>query len=85
MEYFVKAAVLCGILNNMAAICKGICEEYKTSGISMNLKYRQGQKRCTICGIFMDYNGNRCPCCKIPLRTKARNRLSKLKRKNSYQ
>ena len=69
----------------MAARCKGVCEDYRILGISMNLKYQQGQKRCTICGIFMSFDGNRCPCCKMVLRTKARNRLAKLKRKTGYQ
>jgi uncharacterized paraquat-inducible protein A len=52
----------------------------------MKPKYQEGQKRCTFCGIFMDFEGSRCPCCRITLRTKARNKLSKIKRlENIYQ
>ncbi|MEX0861992.1 hypothetical protein [Nitrosopumilus sp.] len=67
----------------MAATCKGICQTFKSIGTSMKLKYQEGQKRCTFCGIFMDFEGDRCPCCRITLRTKARNRISKLNRLES--
>jgi len=64
----------------MGVSCKGICERYKSMGVSMQFKYQEGQKRCTSCGIFIECDGVRCPCCHMKLRTNARNRLSKIKR-----
>ncbi|AJW70239.1 hypothetical protein [Nitrosopumilus adriaticus] len=69
----------------MPAICRGVCHKYKSSGVSMQFKYQEGQKRCSFCGIFMVYNETRCPCCHTILRTKARDKLSKLKYKTNYQ
>ena len=64
----------------MAASCKGICDRYKSIGITNQFKYQEGQKRCSSCGIFIECECVRCPCCHIVLRTKARNRISKTKR-----
>ncbi|KAF6245492.1 hypothetical protein C6989_03430 [Nitrosopumilus sp. b2] len=70
----------------MTAVCKGICDTLKSTGIAMKLKYQEGQKRCTLCEVFIDCKGNRCPCCRIRLRTKSRSSRSKLKRTNrNYQ
>ena len=69
----------------MATSCKGICEMFKGDGTSMRLKYQEGQKRCSYCEIFLKVSGLRCPCCKTILRTKARNRFSKIKRQNNFQ
>ena len=76
MEFFVGIVVFCGIMSKMAASCKGMCEEYKSQGITMKEKYQQGQKRCTYCGLFLTCKGPRCPCCKTILRTKPRGRSS---------
>jgi len=60
--------------------------KYKSTGTAIQLKYQEGQKRCSFCGIFMECDGVRCPCCNMILRTKARNKLSKIKRlTNNYQ
>ncbi|NND87250.1 MAG: hypothetical protein HKM23_08035 [Nitrosopumilus sp.] len=70
----------------MAATCRGVCYRYKSIGTAMQLKYEKGQKRCSFCGIFIDCEDVRCPCCHTVLRTKARNRLSKVKKlKSAYQ
>ena len=61
----------------MGVACKGVCEMFKSTGISMKLKYQEGQKRCSHCGVFLKFGGIRCPCCRTILRTKARNRNSK--------
>lgn len=60
----------------MCPACKGICESFKASSISYKFRYDQGQKRCTFCDIFIEFNGIRCPCCGCPLRIKARTRNS---------
>ena len=67
----------------MVLVCKGICEDYQSKGILMKFKYNKGQKRCTCCGLFLNVEGPRCPCCKTKLRTKPRNSLSRIKR--AYQ
>jgi len=69
----------------MAATCKGICDMYKSVGTAMQFKYQEGQKRCSFCGIFIECEGVRCPCCHMVLRTNARNRNSKIKRLDNYQ
>ena len=69
----------------MAATCKGICDRYKSEGTAMKLKYQEGQKRCSFCGIFIECKKARCPCCSIILRTNARNRRSKIRKFEDYQ
>jgi len=55
--------------------CKGVCLKYKVKkprfqGIG---RYASGHKRCSTCEIFLDWDGNSCPCCHFSLRTKPRN------------
>jgi hypothetical protein len=52
--------------------CNGICTLYQTVGGGNHSVYQAGYKRCTECGIYMKYVGNRCPCCGCVLRTKGR-------------
>lgn len=50
--------------------CKGLCTNYKSkprTGIA-HLKYVGNRKRCTVCGLFIDWDGKFCPCCKTMLR-----------------
>jgi len=42
--------------------CKGICIKYKASGINGG-RYKDGQKRCRDCDIYIKYDGVFCPCC----------------------
>jgi len=37
----------------MGYICKGVCDGLKGDKIPNGSKYRNGQKRCTLCSIFM--------------------------------
>lgn len=69
----------------MAATCKGICDRYKSEGTAMKFKYQDGQKRCSFCGIFIECEEARCPCCSMILRTNARNRRSKIRKYSGYQ
>ncbi|KAF6243169.1 hypothetical protein C6988_04760 [Nitrosopumilus sp. b1] len=57
----------------MAQVCKGFCEDYQAEKTMLRLKYAEGQKRCTLCALFIKYDGDRCPCCRSKLRTKPRN------------
>lgn len=56
-------------------VCKGICYKYKSkkSIFNGNGRYALGQKRCSICAIFVKWDGISCPCCNFTLRTKPRN------------
>jgi hypothetical protein len=50
--------------------CKGVCHRYKTKGNVNGLRYANGQKRCNICEIFVNWDGLWCPCCGMHLRTR---------------
>jgi len=58
----------------MAAICKGICEDYRADSFSNKFRYALGQKRCTNCAIYLDVQSICCPCCGARLRSKARHK-----------
>jgi hypothetical protein len=49
--------------------CKEICVHHKAACNN----YANGQKRCQVCELFMEWKGLRCPCCHCKLRTKPRN------------
>ena len=68
----------------MVLMCKGVCTDFQSKGTLLKLKYEAGQKRCTCCGLFITFDGYRCPCCKTKLRTKPRNSASRFKKLN-YQ
>ena len=64
----------------LVMVCKGICSRYKAIKPAKNGRYEAGQKRCSICAIFLNWEGSHCPCCGYALRTKpkettARHRL----------
>ncbi|EGG42420.1 Hypothetical protein Nlim_0601 [Candidatus Nitrosarchaeum limnium SFB1] len=52
--------------------CNGICVYHKTNKISTSKKYESGQKRCSLCSIFIETTNIRCPCCHSLLRRKSR-------------
>jgi len=76
-------------------MCKGICEKFKaTKNFEIKGRYESGQKRCKVCGIFLNYDNVRCPCCSSRLRsnprsTKLRNylRIQKagINKKNNFK
>ena len=58
--------------------CKNTCKRYKVSGGGYgNSHYIFGHKRCGTCGIFIKFDGRRCPCCKGLLKAKPRTKKSK--------
>ncbi|HET7643622.1 MAG TPA: hypothetical protein VFK40_08950 [Nitrososphaeraceae archaeon] len=52
--------------------CKGYCTRFNSKKGGKYSLYAQNFKRCTECAIYIKYDGNRCPCCKYPLRNKRR-------------
>jgi hypothetical protein len=60
-------------------VCKGDCIQYKAiKKYNGNLgRYAIGQKRCSTCDLFINWDGLWCPCCNRTLRTKPRNTLNR--------
>jgi len=52
--------------------CKGICDRHAAQKPLTQSRYAAGQKRCSICDIFIKYDGIYCPCCGMMLRTNPR-------------
>ncbi len=50
--------------------CIGICKQYKAKKDYQKSFYEMGFKRCSTCEIFINWEGNNCPCCGMGLRTK---------------
>ena len=59
--------------------CKGTCHKFHHNIMRKGGIYANGNKRCQVCEIFINYNGLRCPCCRYRLRTKPRNKRYKEK------
>jgi len=53
-------------------MCKEICLFFKAPITPTKDKYHLGQKRCSICEIWMIIDGIRCPCCNNLLRTRTK-------------
>jgi hypothetical protein len=51
-------------------VCKGVCPRYKTKCNFHRLRYANGQKRCNVCEVFVNWDGRFCPCCGMLLRTR---------------
>lgn len=48
--------------------CNGVCERYRAKrNHSIPSRYKEWQKRCSVCEIFIKWNENRCPCCNYKL------------------
>jgi len=66
--------------------CRGLCEKFKATKPKGIGRYFSGQKRCTTCDIFINYEGLWCPCCLYRLRSNPRATMNKLKlRSNKHQ
>lgn len=50
--------------------CKGTCIKHKATKPYNSVRYGVGQKMCAICEIFINWDGEHCPCCNSVLRTK---------------
>ena len=56
----------------MANVCKGICGPYIVPRNPLVSPYEDGIKRCSLCVIWIRWDGKFCPCCKLPLRNRPR-------------
>lgn len=62
--------------------CNDKCENYRAlKPIGKKSRYGTGQKRCQVCEIYINWDGNHCPCCNYLLRTKPRRTKYKFKLK----
>jgi len=54
--------------------CKGICSNHDVKKLrpGHSGRYESGQKRCSLCEIYIIWDGDRCPCCSCILRKKPR-------------
>jgi len=48
-------------------VCKGTCESHKAKRVHGINRYAMGQKHCSICDIFIWWDGRHCPCCNYML------------------
>ena len=53
--------------------CNGVCERYRAKrNHSLPSRYTDGQKRCSVCEVFIKWDENSyCPCCNYKLRTRS--------------
>lgn len=61
-------------------MCRGLCERLKAASFTNNLRYKIGQKWCSLCALFFFTEENICPCCKTRLRSKPRSKKHELPR-----
>ena len=52
--------------------CRERCLKYKVTRYSKGGRYLNGQKRCQVCNIFMNFDSFHCPCCGFRLRSTPR-------------
>jgi hypothetical protein len=65
--------------------CKGVCIRYKASKPTSGGRYANGQRRCQVCEMYMEWEGLWCPCCGYRLRTKPRNLKYKAKLREAQE
>ena len=64
----------------MAQTCKGLCIRFKPSSFAGNLRYKIGQKWCSLCALFFITEEVMCPCCRTRLRSKPRSKKHEMRR-----
>jgi len=57
--------------------CIGKCKNIKALKPYLIGRYASGQKRCNFCEVFMNHEGNTCPCCNRQLRCLPKSRKGK--------
>ena len=56
----------------MSSACKGTCQRHRAP--KGKRTYLGGGSRCTLCALFVEWEGVYCPCCGQKLRHKIRSR-----------
>ncbi|MDH3360864.1 MAG: hypothetical protein OEW86_03875 [Nitrosopumilus sp.] len=64
----------------MGQVCTGLCSRFKPTGFRNNLRYKIGQKWCSLCALFFMTQQNTCPCCKTRLRSSPRSKKDEMQR-----
>lgn len=56
----------------MAPYCKDMCDQYRRRDVRsiVESRYASGEKRCSICCVFILWDGLHCPCCGTRLRSR---------------
>ena len=67
----------CQVTYGMTNSCKGVCDKYRATLPPNKIRYRSGQKYCSVCSCFFIIEDIRCPCCRTKLRTRPRTRRCK--------
>ena len=59
-------------------ICKGVCinSQYETKKTVCG-KLREEYRRCSVCCVFLKYQGIYCPCCGVRLKHSPRNNYAR--------
>lgn len=52
----------------------GLCNKFKSTSFTNNLRYKIGQKWCSLCSLFFLTQEITCPCCKTRLRSSPKNK-----------
>jgi len=50
--------------------CKGICIRHEAARPADGYRYSNGQNRCRVCDLFIEWGGVKCPCCGMTLSTR---------------
>lgn len=57
--------------------CNNRCNAYKAESVPVSQLYTNGEKRCTVCAIYLKCDGYQCPCCGCRLRVRPKGRKSR--------
>ena len=74
-EHFQKIILNTIVFQEM--YCRNLCTQYKVVRPARGSPYLIGLKRCIHCKIYMIFDGTRCPCCSVRLRTRPHNTKAK--------
>ena len=52
--------------------CSDMCRQYKATRTFGGSRYASGQKYCKTCAMFIRWDGVRCPCCGLQMKSSNR-------------
>jgi len=75
LQFFIMIVLL-----TLVVACRGLCINFKPEKRNYREKlYESDRKRCSVCEVYVNWRGTRCPCCSAILRSKPRG--SKIRKK----